>query len=130
MAENTKISVPPDLLEQWRTAPEYTTGSLGRVEMVSMRLQRLQEIADQAAQYGADQRLKACVEWLTSNNNPMWALALQEAMRPTPPSLAKEALEALEKEDDALVHSGFKKSDRFALIRRALEHLQELENND
>jgi hypothetical protein len=47
--------------------------------------------------------------------------------RPKPQSLAEEALEALEVEDDAWPIRSLEKGERFDLIRRALERLQELE---
>lgn len=51
------LTPPPELVEEWRTAPQYATGS-GRIEMVSMRLQRLQEIADKAARWGYQQAVE------------------------------------------------------------------------
>jgi hypothetical protein len=49
------------------------------------------------------------------------------ARRPQPKSLAEEALEALEVEDDAWPVKSPERGERFDLIRRALEQLQELE---
>lgn len=54
---------PPELVEEWRTAPWYASDR-EPVRMVTMTTTRVQEIADQAAQYGADQALEACCEWL------------------------------------------------------------------
>jgi hypothetical protein len=50
-----------------------------------------------AAAWGADEQLRLCVEWLCNNG---WAKAADEldpAMRPKPPSLKQQALEAMEK---------------------------------
>ena len=86
-------------------------------------------LATQSARWGADQELQACVEWLLLNG---WGQAinnLRAARRPNPPSLAEEALAALEEEDDSMPLMSLKRGERFALIRRALERLQELENH-
>jgi len=52
------------------------------------------EIATRAAQWGADQELKACVEWLADDDDRQ---ALQTYRRPKPPSLKEQALNGLEK---------------------------------
>ena len=67
---------------------------------------------------GADAQLEAGVEWLIKNQNPRWAEALRAAMRPKPPSLKQQALEAL----DAIAHFNGDQSDE-DIIRRALEAL-------
>jgi hypothetical protein len=53
-------------------------------------------IAEQAAQWGADQELEACIEWLEQNQG-RWEIpmALREARRSKPPSLKERALEIL-----------------------------------
>ena len=60
---NHPITPPPELVQQWRTAPEYTTGA-EKLTMVTMTDRRLQEIASQAACWGADQELEACCHLL------------------------------------------------------------------
>ena len=74
---------------------------------------------------GADQELESCCEWVRSmfGGYPTWADELRAAMRPEPPSLRKQALEALEVEDDAMPLRSLERGERFALIRRALEAL-------
>ena len=57
------IIPPPELVHQWRKAPEYIT-ELKKLSMVSITTDKLQEIATQAARWGADQELDACVEWI------------------------------------------------------------------
>lgn len=91
--------------------------------------------ATELAQQIADQELEACVEWLIANSNPRWALALQEARRPKPPSLAEEALEAMRsmqiepcRINGIIVNAEL--TSKYALIRRALERLQELEGGN
>jgi hypothetical protein len=113
---NHPITPPPALVEQWRTAPEYTTGE-EMFTMVSMSTRRLQEVATQAARWGADMELAACCEWLHWQNlatHQDLIPSLRADRRPKPPSLKKQALEAV----DAL--EGFK---GVGIIRRALESL-------
>ena len=78
-------------------------------------------IATQAAQWGADQELEACVNWLIENQNPRWALALRIARRPKPPSLKEQALSELNLTADP---DGAELSrTQVELIRKALESL-------
>jgi len=78
---------------------------------------------DRAAQWGADQELEACCEWLKdpcAADMPSLAKDLQYSRRPKLPSLKEEALKrlkALEKLAEACGHS----SDD--TIRLALEAL-------
>ena len=78
---------------------------------------------------GADQELEACVEWLPSDLT-IDGQSLRDVRRPKPSSLAEEALAALEEEDDSMPLMSLKRGERFALIRRALERLQELESGN
>jgi hypothetical protein len=76
-------------------------------------------IAAQAAQWGADQELKACCAWLPKM--PPWsANDLRKHRRPKPPSLKEQALAALEVIPKLV---GFE-SERDA-IRAALEALND-----
>ena len=96
------ITPPPELVEEWGTAPEYTTG-LQKLMMVTITTDRLQEIATQAAQWGADQELKACCGWLgvQETRSPQWfdvshdacALVsdLRAARRPKPQPVVENA---------------------------------------
>jgi hypothetical protein len=52
-------------------------------------------MADKAAQWGADQELEACCEYLQSEIGPLEAAHFRAAMRPKPPSLAEQGLKAL-----------------------------------
>lgn len=112
------ITPPPELVEQWRTAPEYTTGK-ELFTMVSVSTRRLQEIATQAAQYGADQELNECCKWLPKL--PPWSADdLRKHRRPKPPSLKQRALQAW-----AAVEAGTDDQTAMAVIRRALEQLDD-----
>jgi hypothetical protein len=74
-------------------------------------------VATCAAQWGADQELEACCEWLRSKDILEPAIdALRAARRPKPPSLKQQALEALGK-------GCFPSHDEICAIRRALEAL-------
>ncbi len=121
MTQKHPITPPPELVQQWRTAPEYTTGA-EKLTMVSMTTRRLQEIADQSAQYGADQELNECCKWLPKL--PPWSADdLRKHRRPKPPSLKEQALAAL---DDAVMRGDcITISDALPTIRRALEQLDD-----
>jgi hypothetical protein len=110
MTDLHPITPPPELLQQWATEYWGNPGeSIGCGEKY---------IATQAARWGADQELEACVDWLIENQNPRWAHVLRTARRLKPPSLKEQALEVvtgLEKRWDLQCD--------LALIRRALEAL-------
>jgi hypothetical protein len=73
-----------------------------------------------AAQWGADQELEACCEWLVRNYNyPEAGNPLRAARRPKPPSLKEQALHEL-----ADVYDRDKIDDStYDTIRAALEAL-------
>ena len=108
--EQHPIIPPPELVREWA----QINGEKD-LERFWMRL------AIQAARWGADLELEACCAWLIANDNPRWALALQEGRRPKPPSLAEQALDAIDEEREDITLVSYK------VIRRALERLQELE---
>jgi hypothetical protein len=82
----------------------------------------LQEIADRAAQWGADQELEACCEWLEEETPEPYINALRAARRPKLPSLKEQALEQLDGIATVfrMTHGGNLVCDT---IRRALESL-------
>ena len=103
------IVLPPELVEQWieqfkEDHPIY--------------------VAMQAAQWGADQELEACCQWLHCHAVTEFAPGdLRAARRPKPPSLKKQALARLaELESD---EPGYRTG--IADIRRALERLPDNE---
>jgi hypothetical protein len=51
-------------------------------------------LIDRAAQWGADQELEACCEWMS--NRSSLTEQLRSARRPKPPSLKEQALDVLE----------------------------------
>ena len=86
MTDQQPITPPPEIVKEWiAEAPP----------------QDYDCIAEQAAQWGADQELEACCEELKSLPSPlgipfgeMASNALRAARRPKPPSLKEQALKA------------------------------------
>ena len=118
---NHPITPPPALVEQWRTAPEYTTGE-EMFTMVSMSTRRLQEVATQAARWGADMELEACCEWLHWQNlatHQDLIPSLRADRRPKSPSLKELNLKHLE----VIERDGHYLPEIIADLRRALKSL-------
>ncbi len=105
------ITPPPELVQQWwKSTP---------VQILATDPDPIQLIATRAAQWGADQELAACCEWL--ENQPQWMEDLRSARRPKPPSLKEQALEMLENAWEG----GHINNNAAQTIRRALEALPE-----
>jgi len=79
-----------------------------------------EHLATQAAQWGADQELEACCEWLDKSTVGMAEL-LRAVRRPKPPSLKEQALDELHISFDR----GYLKEGAADTIRRALEALDD-----
>ena len=121
---NHPITPPPELVQQW-VAEIWHEGTPVRVSLSD------EHIATRAAQWGADQELEACCEILRGEfNYHHIAEPLRAARRPKPPSLAEQALKALQDQIDTSFKLSSKAQERVDLICAALERLQELENND
>jgi len=102
------IIPPPELVQQWymdATGPLYE-----------------KEIATRAAQWGADEELKACCEWLKLEGHEHEHAELRAARRPKPPSLKEQALAELE-EIMTELHDETGSAFTASAIRRALEAL-------
>jgi hypothetical protein len=104
------ITPPPELVQQWAQIPPVHQAVADH----------WQHIATRAAQYGADQELEACCEYLVrcAQWEPEDVAELRAARRPKPPSLKQLALEAARIELDPKGKNG-------SLILRALEALPE-----
>ena len=102
MTDQHPITPPPELVEQWMQV--HTTKY---------------DLARQAAQWGADQELEACCEWLMLNGYGTAISRLRAARRPKPPSLKEQALDDLRIAFDRGCLSGIQAD----TIRRALEAL-------
>jgi hypothetical protein len=77
-------------------------------------------IATQAAQWGSDQELDECCEWLAKYRKPILGDDLRYVRRTKPPSLREQALAAQQRMWD-----GTSNHDDWNLIRRALEALDD-----
>jgi len=93
-----------------------------------------QRFAQRAAQWGADQELEACVEWLEQGPFGFSVAAsdlvkqLRAARRPKPPTLAEQGLKALGSPVGPN-HVQFLAAANQDAIRAALNRLAELEAN-
>ena len=108
MTNQHPITPPPELVEEWFNNSPIDRGLT---------------LATQAAQWGADQQLEACCEWLRGEYD--WGLAaalrLDAELRPQPPSLKEQALSELNLTADP---DGAELSrTQVELIRKALEAL-------
>jgi hypothetical protein len=106
------LTPPPELVQQW--VAEYAAHHPELPEQVY--------IATHAAQWGADQELEACCEWV-AEESPVAATELRAARRPKPPSLKEQALMALEDGDTGPGAS--LTSNEVDIIRRALESIND-----
>jgi len=88
MFEQPPITPPPELVQQWaNTGPVVLDEESWAYEMF---------IAHHAAQWGADQELEACCEWMVRNYNyPEAGNPLRAVRRPKQPSLKERALHEL-----------------------------------
>jgi len=124
MTQEHPITPPPELMHQWHkeACKDPCNGS------TFFESKTLKHIATQAARWGGDQELEACINYF-HEYDPSWGedseliTGLRAARRPKPPSLKEQALQALALlKVDASTHGlGFDSS----AIRRALESLPE-----
>ena len=80
MTEQHPITPPSELVEQWHS---------------NSPLDRGLTLATKAAQWGADQELEACCEWLKLEGHEHEHAELREARRPKPQTLNSIALQML-----------------------------------
>ena len=107
------ITPPLELVQQWchedgdeiKTSPRW-----------------FHSVCAKAAQWGADQELEACCEWLFENDYDVAPVCLRATRRPQPPSLKEQALEQLDEISTCfrVTHMGDIVCDK---IRAALETL-------
>ena len=112
------ITPPPELVQQWFDIWQGSDDDdVAFADFVVVR----------ASQYGADQELEACCEWVSQwrymvgGNRP--EVGLRDARRPKPPSLKEQALEQLACIQTDLNKFGMGISTN--TIRRALEQLND-----
>jgi hypothetical protein len=104
------IAPPPEVIGEWWIAWDALDES-GRPRLEDF-------IAARAAQWGADQELEACCEWLDKEGWSGESRQLRAARRPKPPSLKEQALDAHNR-----MMAGEETQDDWAIVRRALEQL-------
>jgi hypothetical protein len=112
------VKVPAELVKEWMAEFYGTPTFIGEVTT---------GIADRAAQWGADQELEACEEWLLQerifSTDSDYLFHLRAARRPKPPSLKQQALAALEPIERSAAAPVPTNKESLLLIRRALEAL-------
>lgn len=122
MTDQNAITPPTDLQEQWeKEALDTHYLPYGFTE----------HIATRAAQWGADQELEACVQWIKDYpwakhvSRELLIETLRAARRPKPPSLKEQALDALSQieGDDTPTSDDFFSG--IEIIRIALEQLND-----
>jgi hypothetical protein len=109
MTQQHPITPSDELIGEWIDTDEGGPNVISR-------------IATRAAQWGADQELKACCEWMADETPTNYINALRAARRSKPPSLKKQALLALSHLLDGAAHS-MDTTEPADYIRRALEQL-------
>jgi hypothetical protein len=125
MTQQHPITPPTELVQEWREAPEFS--ALSPCVIVTVTTTKLQDIATQAARWGADQELEACCEWLRAKYwiCPDFTDELRATRRPKSSSLKEQAMRLL-------LESGYTLDGRMELepedidiIHRALEQLND-----
>jgi hypothetical protein len=115
MTQEHPITPPPtELVQQW-----VDTYFGGKISQSNFHV----DLATRAAQWGADQELEACCEWIAAypwlDHPELLIKQLRAARRPKPPSLKEQALALVEQHED-----GWRPSPKdWDTIRRALEQL-------
>ena len=114
MTSQHPITPLPELVEKWHDA--WIDAKVKHDGLVDF-------IAAEAAQWGADQELEACVNYIDNNMSGNKAREFRAIRRPKAPSLKKQALADLYA---IYTSQPFPAGDsRFNCIRRALEALDD-----
>ena len=121
MIQQHPITPPPtELVQQW-----VDTYFGGKISQSNFHV----DLATRAAQWGADQELEACCEWLVSEG---WfkyeheaVEDLRTARRPKPPSLKKQAQQSLLRLANYSNKLMAEDAADMETIRRALEQLSD-----
>ena len=110
MTQEHTIRPPHELVQQWVSLACENEG-----------YETWQDLATQAARWGADQELEACCKWLVKNDWKAVHQHLRAARRPKPLSLKEKALLQLDTLNADLGMHGL--GCDLSQIRRALESL-------
>ncbi len=117
MTQQHPITPPDELVQQWRKSGPANAAVNNAYEC---------HIAALAAQWGADQELEACCEWLKKNTDYHMTIEfLRAARRPKPLSLKEQALKELTWVDKHLNMPLHNHCTAIHTIRRALEQLDD-----
>ena len=135
MTNQHPISVPDELLRQWcQWNPEQTPEGLWRKIAdnsaqwgADQQLKLDAEQINQAWQKGADQELEACYYWIENYHGTDAADSLQQGRRPKPPIKADQALAVLNTAPKAGTPTVILDIDQFDTILLALKRMKELE---
>ena len=121
---NHPITPPPELQEQWKQEWLDVRPSLTGF---------YQWMLAKSAQWGADQELEACCEWLDAHNWKHISRMLRAARRPKPKSLAEQKQAIHDEIHQLLAQISANNAGALAVaepIRHALKRLQWLEEGD
>ncbi len=124
MTHERPITPPLELVKQW----DREWREQQNAPVIGWSANLLAYVATRAAQWGADQELEACCEYLVrcAQWEPEDVAELRAARRPKPPSLKEQALEELAWVDRNLKGANFFGSCHAVhIIRRALEQLDD-----
>ena len=119
MTDNHPTTPSPELVQQWVAESWHVQPRELRVAASDIH------IAAQAARWGSDQELEACLLWVGDGRreNLSQVIALRAARRPKPPSLREQALAALGRLNSGALCAN-PVTDK-ETIRRALEQLDD-----
>ena len=112
MTQQHPIVPPPELVEKWC---EQLFGCPDKPEIAAYELVRL------GAQWGADQELDACCEWLDREGWSGESRQLRAARRPKPATLKDQSLKHLE----VMERDGHYLPEILQDLRRAVEQLDD-----
>lgn len=107
MTQEHPITPSPELVQQWW---DGTHGAFYEFEAV----------ATQAARWGADMELEACVHYVDNVISGNKARALRAIRRPKPPSLKEQSIALIDKIQS---NKEMWQTDDLDVVRRALESL-------
>ena len=113
------ITPPFELMNQWYKKACKDPYNGGKFIMAPV----LKDISNSAAQWGADQELNACEQWVEANFGQIPTHNLHQFRRPKPPSLKEVALEDLRSIE--LLQKEHKMVACTFNIRKALEQLND-----
>ena len=111
MTHKNMFTPTPELMQEWLTKWKDKRATVPYDEFFAL----------QAAQWGADQELEACCEWMFMHTT--WdADRLRTARRPNQQSLKEQALALISHDPE---NQPFLSEKGIAIIRRALEQLND-----